>query len=76
MQGGGKMISPTFKVKSSLTLSGYNQVIDKPTHFINTFTSCINLIPRVDVSMFDKCNIIYGKINIRVPLPPKYVREV
>ena len=26
--------------------------------------------------MFDKCNAIYGKINIRVPLPPKYVREV
>ena len=32
----------------------------------------------VDVSIFDKChhNIIYGKINIRVPLPPTYVREV
>ena len=31
-----------------------------------------------DVSVFDKChhNIIYGKINIRVPLPPIYVREV
>ena len=32
----------------------------------------------VDVSIFDKChhNIIYGKLNIRVPLPPTYVREV
>ena len=32
----------------------------------------------VGVSIFDKChrNIIYGKINIRVPLPPTYVREV
>ena len=32
----------------------------------------------VDVSIFDKChhNIIFGKINIRVPLPPIYVREV
>ena len=32
----------------------------------------------VDVLIFDKChhNIIYGKINIRVPLPPTYVREV
>ena len=50
--------------------------------------SCIDLIfctnqtviPNhgVDVSIFDKChhNIIYGKINIRVPLPPTYVREV
>ena len=50
--------------------------------------SCIDLIfctnqsvisnHGVDVSIFDKChhNIIYGKINIRVPLPPRYVREV
>ena len=32
----------------------------------------------VDVSIFDKChhNIIKGKINIGVPLPPTYVREV
>ena len=32
----------------------------------------------VDVAIFDKChhNIIYGKINIHVPLPPTYVREV
>ena len=32
----------------------------------------------VDISIFEKChhNIIYGKIDIRIPLPPKYVREV
>ena len=73
----------------SLTLSaGYNQIIDKPTHVINTFMSSIDLIfctnqsvisnHGVDVSIFDKChhNIICGKINIRVPLPPTYVREV
>ena len=32
----------------------------------------------VDVSIFNKChhNIIFGKINIRVPLPPIYIREV
>ena len=39
-----------------------------------------NLISKygVDASIFDKChhNIIYGKIDIRVPLQPKYVREV
>ena len=50
--------------------------------------SCIDLIfctnqsviskHGVNVSIFDKChhNIIYGKINIHVPLPPTYVREV
>ena len=33
---------------------------------------------RVDVSIFDRCHhdIIYGKINIRVPLPLTYVSEV
>ena len=39
-----------------------------------------NLISKysVNTSIFDKChhNIINGKIDIRVPLPPKYVREV
>ena len=32
----------------------------------------------VDVTIFEKChhNIIYGKINIGVPLPPVYIREV
>ena len=50
--------------------------------------SCINLIfctnqnviPNhgVDVSIFDKClhNIIYGKINICVPIPPTYAQEI
>ena len=72
-----------------LTLSaGYNQIIGKSTHVINTFMSCIDLLifctnqsvisnHGVDVSIFEKChhNIIYGKINIRVPLLPTYVRE-
>ena len=32
----------------------------------------------VDVSLFKKChhNIIYDKIDIRVPLPPVYARKV
>ena len=58
------------------------------THPVNSSMSCIDFIScttlnviskhGVDVTIFDKChhNIIYGKINIRVPLPPTYVREV
>ena len=73
----------------SLTLSAwYTQIIDKPTHGLNSSMSCIDLIfctnlnviskHDVDVSIFDKCHndIIYGKINIHVPLPPIYVCEV
>ena len=63
------------------------QIIDNPTHVINTSMSCIDLIfctnqsvisnHGVDVPIFDKCHqIIYGEINTRVPLPPPYVREV
>ena len=44
------------------------------------FCTSQNLISKygVDASIFDKChhNIIYGKIDIRVPLQAKYVREV
>ena len=69
----------------SLTLSaGYKQIIDIPTHIVNNSMSCIctnqNTISNygVDVSIFDKChhNIIFGKVNICVPLPPVYIREV
>ena len=45
-----------------------------------TFCTNQNVISKygVDAAIFDKChyNIIYGKIDIRVPLSPKYVREV
>ena len=88
-QVGAKMISPTLKVSQALNsltlLVGYNQIIDKPTHVINNFmwyidlTFCTNqsVISNHgnDVSIFHKCHhsIIYGKINIHVPLPPTYV---
>ena len=61
--------------------AGDTQIIDKPTHIINNSKSCIDLIfctnqnviskYAVDASLFDKCHhdIIYSKINIRVPLP-------
>ena len=80
--------STGWEIASLTSSAGYTQIIDKPTHVINNSKSCIdllfctsqNLISKygVDASIFDKChhNIIYGKIDIRVPLQPKYVREV
>ena len=68
--------------------AGYKQITNKPTHIINNSSSCIDLIfcnnlnllsnYGVDLSLFEKChhNIIFGKINIRIPLPSSYVREV
>ena len=76
------------EIESLTSSAGYKQIIDKPTHVINNSMSCIDLIfctsqnvisnYGVDVSLFNKChhNIIHGKIDIRVPLPPVYVREV
>ena len=74
---------------ASLTSSaGYTQIIDKPTHVIFNSVLCIdfvfctnqNVISKygVDFSIFGKFhhNIIYGKIDIHVPLQPKYVRDV
>ena len=66
--------------------AGYNQIINKPTHIGQS--SCIDLIfgnnlnlisnYAVDQSLFENCyqNIIFGKINIRIPLPPSYVCEM
>ena len=68
--------------------AGYTETIDKPTHVINKSKSYIDLIIStnqnviskygVDASLFDKRNhnIIYDKINIRVPLPPVFIHEV
>ena len=72
---------------SLTTSAGYSPIIDKPTHIVNNSMSYIVLIfctntnvnskHGVDVSIFEKWyhNIIFGKIDICVPLPPSYVRE-
>ena len=73
----------------SLTSSAiYIQIIAKSPLAVSSSMSCIDLIfctnlnviskHSVDVSTFDKCHhdIIYGKINNGVNLPPIYVREV
>ena len=65
----------------SPTSSGrYAQIIDKPSYVVNNSMSCIDLMfctnknitsnHGVDATIFKKCchNMIYGKINIRVPL--------
>ena len=74
------------ELDSLISSAGYSQIIDKPTHVVKN--SCIDIIfctnknviskHGVDVSIFEKChhNIIFGKIDIRVPLPPAYVCKV
>ena len=68
--------------------AGYKQIINKPNHTVNNSSSCIDLMfcsnlnvissYGVHLSVFEKCHhkIIFGKISIRILLPPSYVREV
>ena len=76
------------QIDSLTSLAGYALITDKPTHVVNNSRSCIDLIfctnkniisnHGVDVTIFEKYhhNIIYGRINIRILLPPVYICEV
>ena len=80
--------TPGQEIDSLTSSSGNAQIIEKPTLVVNNPMSCKDLIfctnkniisnHGVDVTIFEKChhNIIYGKINIRVPLPSIYICEV
>ena len=61
--------------------SGYNQIINKPTHLRNVSSSSIHLsfasntsylATGIEQLIYDKRhhNIIYGKLNFDIPLPP------
>ena len=75
------------EIDSITTASGYSQMINKPTHFINESSSCIDLIFSSNTSfvkncgselpIYEKChhNIIYETLNFNVPLPPPYYRD-
>ena len=67
--------------------AGYNQIINKPTHFTNVSSSCIDLIfasntsylsTGLEQSIYDKCHhdIMYGKLNFDIPLPPVYYKKI
>ena len=73
------------KLDSITTTAGYSQVINKPTHFINELSSCIDLIFTSfvkncgsELSIYEKChhNIIYEILNFNIPLPSLYYRDV
>ena len=67
---------------------GHKRIINKSTHTVNNSFSCIGLIFCNNLNLisnygvyflvFGKCqhNIIFGKINIRIPLPLRYFCEV
>ena len=70
------------------TTSPYNQVIDKPTHYINESSSSIDLIFSSNVNLTKNSgdeqtlyetsyhSIIYGTLNFHISLPRPYFREI
>ena len=69
--------------------SGNHQLINLPSHMANTSSSCNDLIftsnPNlitefgIEKSLYaDSChhNIVFGKMNLNVSLPPPYTSEV
>ena len=71
------------RIDTLTSTSGYHQLINLPTHMTNTSSSCIdlNLITEfvIEKSLYaDICHhsIVFGKMNLNVPLPPPYTREV
>ena len=67
---------------------GLHQVIKKPTHILDTFSLCVDIIftsqsdlifeSGVHLSLHSNCyhQIIFAKFNLEVVYPPHFVREV
>ena len=70
------------------TTSGYTQMIGQPTHIMNDKSPCIDLLfttnnkllcdVGVEHTIYNNChhNITYESLNLNIPLPPPYHREV
>ena len=65
-----------------------SQLINKPTTCVNGSSSCIDLIFTsntnlvtefgLDQTLYKTCdhNLIFGKINFNIPLPPPFYRDI
>ena len=70
------------------TTEGYSQLVNKPTDCANGSSSCIDLIFtsntnlvtdfEVDPTLYKTrhYNLIFGKINFNIPLPPPFYRDI
>ena len=68
--------------------AGYSQLINQTNHCIIGSSSCIDLIFTsntnlvtgfgVDPTLYKTChhNLIFGKINLNIPLPPPFSRLI
>ena len=83
------MLDPTTGGLTILLTAGYYQLINFPTHLTNTSSPCIDLILILNPNLItefgvgkslssDSCHlsVISGKMNLSVPLPPLYTRDV
>ena len=68
--------------------TGYSQLINKPTHCVNGNSSCINFFFASNTNLvinfgvypilYKTChhNLIFGKINFSISLPPSFYRDI
>ena len=75
------------KISFLTSSAGFSQLVHQPTHITRKSSSCIDIIftsnpsftgaSGVELSLYGKCyhNLIYGKINFNVSLPPPYIGE-
>ena len=52
-----KKNSAGIELDNITTTSGYNQMIDKPTHYINESSSCIDLIFSSNANLPKNCGV-------------------
>ena len=76
------------EIDNIATAVGYSQLINRPTHFLNGTSSCIDLIFSSNAScirsygieqpIYERCHhsITYGTLDFNVPLPLPYYREI
>ena len=84
----GLRANENYKVDSTTSTFGLQQVINEPTHIIGDFSSCIDLTftPQpilvmksgVHSSLHPYCHhqITYSKFNLKIYYPPPYEREI
>ena len=75
-------------ITTTYDYNDYNKMIDKPTHYVNESSSCVDLIFCSNVNLRKNCDveqslyetrhhcIIYVTINFNILHSPPYFREI
>ena len=70
--------SQAYIIDTLTSLFGYHQLLNLPTHMTHTSSFCIDLIftSKTLYTYSSHHSIAFGKMNLNLPLPTPYTREV